>query len=245
MEFTYNSYGRLITLLGDNAYEISNYKNFENKLKPVILRHDIDWSIDKGLRLAEFEASLGVSSTYFVMVTSPFYNIAERNNIEKLKKIVKLKHEIGLHFDELNYSEDCYNANEGIEGLVQKEATILGTILNTKVSSVSMHRPSEETLNMDYQFEGIINSYSKKFFREFKYVSDSRGRWRENVCEIISSNKYNRLHILTHAFLYSVEGENISDATKKFINSANKERYKMVADNITNVDELVTIHEVR
>ena len=48
----------------------------------------------------------------------------------------------------------------------------------------------------------MINSYGQTFFHDFKYLSDSRRRWREPVEEIIRSGTYDRLHILTHAFWY-------------------------------------------
>ena len=37
---------------------------------------------------------------------------------------------------------------------------------------------------------GMINGYGKVYFKEFKYLSDSRRWWREPVEEIIESGQY-------------------------------------------------------
>ena len=101
-----------------------------------------------------------------------------------------------------------------------------------------MHRPSKATLEADYCIPGIVNSYGKTFFHDFKYLSDSRRRWREPVLDIIRSGEYDRLHILTHAFWYHEEEKDISHTVGDFIRSATQERYCQMAENIT---ELVAI----
>ena len=66
-----------------------------------------------------------------------------------------------------------------------------------------MHRPSRWVLEADLKIPGMVNSYGKEFFQDFKYVSDSRMRWREDVMKYAIEKAYPRLHILTHAFLPS------------------------------------------
>ena len=51
------------------------------------MRHDIDYCVDKALEFAILEHEMGISSTYFVLVTSDFYNIFSLNNSEKLRRI--------------------------------------------------------------------------------------------------------------------------------------------------------------
>ncbi len=99
MEFTYDGYRRLVDLLRSNKYAITNYHEWESHDKCVILRHDIDYDISKALRFAEVEKEMGVASTFFVLVTSDFYNIFSKKNSDMLKNILELGHEIGLHFD--------------------------------------------------------------------------------------------------------------------------------------------------
>lgn len=102
-----------------------------------------------------------------------------------------------------------------------------------------MHRPSKWILENDIQFEGIINSYSKKFLSDFKYLSDSRMHWREDILGIIESEQYDKLHILTHSFWYSDENETINEKLVKFIDKAKIERYYSLKDNIRDLDEII------
>lgn len=244
MDFTYNAYRDLIEKLKDNHYDIVDYKNYINCNKCVILRHDIDYSMDKALKLAEFENELGVKSTYFILISSPFYNILEKKTQLKAMKIKMLGHDIGLHFDELNYSDEYYINNGGVKNVILSECKLLADSLKLDINSVSMHRPSKTTLDANYDLSPVINSYGNIFFKEFKYVSDSRMKWRENIKDIIESNLYDKLHILTHAFWYNDYKADIKENILKFINSGNLERYDILADNITDLESLVKRSEV-
>ena len=81
-------------------------------------------------------------------------------------------------------------------------------------------------LDADLQIKGLINSYGKTYFKEFKYVSDSRRRWREPIEDIITSDDFKRLHILTHAFWYNDAEKSIHDSVREFVNGGNKQRYE-------------------
>ena len=244
MDFTYNAYKNLIERLRDNKYNVTNYKNYSNYDKCAILRHDIDYSVDKALKFAEFERQLDIRSTYFVLISSPFYNIIEKKTNEKIKKIKSLGHDIGLHFDELNYSVEYYDQNGGIKNVILSELKLLRYILGIDVDSVSMHRPSKITLDADYDLSPAINSYGNTFFKQFKYLSDSRMRWRENIEDIIEADIYKRLHILTHAFWYDKDSRDIKKTLFKFIKQGNSDRYDILGDNITDLKSLVKKDEV-
>lgn len=101
-----------------------------------------------------------------------------------------------------------------------------------------MHRPSKWILENDIQFKNIINSYSKEFLHEFKYLSDSRMHWREDVLGIIKAEVYDKLHILTHPFWYSEEKGDIKERISGFIKDANRERYYQMKDNIRDIEEV-------
>lgn len=147
-----------------------------------------------------------------------------------------LGHDVGLHFDEKRY--DISSPKE-LKYWVKRESDILSYVLDKEIKVVSMHRPSKWILENDIQFKDIINSYSKKFFVEFKYLSDSRMHWREDVIGIIESESYNRLHILTHPFWYSAKSETINNKLMDFINKAKVERYYHLKDNIRDLNELI------
>jgi len=241
MQFTYQAYENLLELLKRHKYQFASYHNYQNYSRCVILRHDIDQSIKKAVPLGEIEAQTGVSATYFVLLTSDFYNPASRNSIAELRALQDMGHEIGLHFDEMTYVGN----EKTIESLIQQEADILSNVLGTAVTTVSMHRPSKQTLESNLMIPDMINSYGKTFFNDFKYLSDSRRRWREPVLDIICAEKYDRLHILTHPFWYHDDEETISETVSNFVNSGNRARYSAMSENIADLSSIMQESEVR
>ena len=245
MEFTYKSYCALLSLLCQCGYGIVDYTDWEKTERCVILRHDIDCDMAKAVQMARIEQEFGVASTYFVLVTSDFYNIFSADNRRKLQEIVKRGHRIGLHFDETAYDL----AAGGLDMLREKvayEADLLEKVLDMPVQVVSMHRPSQMMLNgkAKLNLPGLMNAYETPFFDEFKYLSDSRRRWREPAEEIIASKKYDKLQLLTHPFWYHEEEINMHDAIVNFVGRANKERYAALNDNFTDLPSVLGADEI-
>lgn len=241
MDFTYKDYINLINLLKNKNYQFTNYKNYSNVDKPVILRHDIDNSIEKALEVAKIESNNDVNSTFFVLLSTEFYNIFSLKSYELLKEIINCGHTIGLHFDEKRY---VINNKEELEHYVEYEKNVIENALGTNVDVVSMHRPSKWILENDIRFKNAINSYSENFLQEFKYLSDSRMYWRENVLRIIENEEYNKLHILTHPFWYDENAGDIKERVSGFIKEANRDRYCQMKDNIRDIGEIVSEEEI-
>lgn len=242
MKFTYEAYKELLQLLISQNYEFANYRDWVMKNRCVILRHDIDNDIEKALTLAKIEHNMGVKSTYFVLVTSDFYNIFSAKSKKMLDEIFECGHNIGLHFDEVRYPE-C-RTSDNVKELIIQEADILSKALGKPVDTVSMHRPSKMILEADLQIPGMINSYGQTYFKEFKYLSDSRRRWREPVEDIITTGAFNKLHILTHAIWYNENEMDIHESIKMFVNAANRQRYIAEHENITDLDSIMMEKEV-
>jgi len=184
MKFTWDAYKGLIHLLKAEGYTFTDYKSYKElgDKSCVILRHDIDSSIKKAYEMALLEKELDVCSTYFVLVSSEFYNPSAVVNVNMLQEMHQMGHGIGLHFDEVKYAG---KTEEEVKVAAEQERVILQSILNVPITTISMHRPSKTTLDGDWKFDHMINSYGTEFFRNFKYVSDSRMHWREDVEEII------------------------------------------------------------
>ena len=235
MNFTYTDYAALIDLLRENGYAFSSYVNYPGRGKCVILRHDIDYSLEQAVKLARIEKDLGVRSTYFVLLSSDFYNPASSSSYRYLHEILDLGHDIGLHFDETAYSYERF----GMEYFIRKEARILSDLIDVNINSFSLHRPNHFSLETEIRIPGLINSYGEEFFHGFKYLSDSRRRWREPVEEIIEKGVFEKLHILTHAFWYHEEDLTISETILDFLRSASRERKLTMKDNITDLEHIL------
>ena len=243
MDFTYDSYKLLIRKLREHGYAVCSYKNWQQEQRCVILRHDIDNDIEKALDLAIIEQELDVKSTYFVLLTSDFYNVFSARSQELLRKIIDNGHEVGLHFDEVRYP-DIKTPDDVLERILN-ESKILSDVTGESIDVVSMHRPSKMILDANLQIPGLINSYSQVYFKDFKYLSDSRRRWREPVEEIVASETYERLHILTHAIWYNNVELNIHDSIYKFVNSGNRQRYLTERENISDLQSIMTEDEIK
>ena len=152
MKFTYDSYKKLILLLQDEGYEITDYQKANDKQKCAIIRHDVDNSLTKACKMAELEQEIGIHSTYFVMVTSEFYNLFSENSESSLKSIINCGHSIGLHFDEKRYS-DLYGNPQLIKEKIIYEARLLSFAAGCSVECMSMHRPSKEILDANLKID--------------------------------------------------------------------------------------------
>ena len=239
MDFTYRDYKDMLVLIKTRGggYQFCSYNNYKNVENPCILRHDIDLELQKAVCFAELEAGMGIKSTYFVLVNTNFYNVFSAQSRKLLGRIKACGHEIGLHFDEMQY-EICGNW-ELLCKKIGEEADMLSSILGSQVRVVSMHRPSKGLLEEDLKIPGLVNSYQHIFFREFKYFSDSRMHWQEDVVAGIDKEKNKKLHILTHPFWYGEEMGSLKSRLSEFINRAGKERYEWLDMNFRELGEVL------
>ena len=191
--FTYKNFIKVLKKAKKNGFSFSKFsKNFDKKSKVILLRHDIDLSLEKALKMAEIESKLNLITTYFLRVNSTFYNIFETRNNEIIKRILSLGHEIGLHFDPLLYKNLNLKINEGIKNDIK----ILEFYFNTKIKVISQHRPFLLGTKTN-KFIEKISVYSPFFLKKYKYISDSCQNWREfNLEEAIE--KFNKIHVLIH-----------------------------------------------
>ena len=236
MKFTYDGYEALINTLKKNGYSFCNYHDYGVNKKECILRHDIDYSLDKSVEFAQFEKGIGVNSTYFVLFTCDFYNVSSKKSIEKIAKIKEFGHEIGLHFDETVYGT---LDKENLVKAIVEEKNLFEKITGQKIKTVSMHRPSKWILETDLKIPDMVNSYAKEFFNDFKYVSDSRMNWREDVMKYAEESAFSKMHILTHPFWYFDKEMTMHDVLNLFLNSARYERYDILKDNFTDLESVI------
>jgi peptidoglycan/xylan/chitin deacetylase (PgdA/CDA1 family) len=166
----------------------------------LILRHDVDYSLDRAVALAEIEHAAGVRSTYFIMVASAYYNALSKRSRTLLRRMADLGHEIGLHWDSSTYPED----EAGAAAAFRREAELLGDAAGVKIRSASQHIPVD---NPAFDLEAHIEfeAYSKRFMNRYRYVSDSCMLWRgESVLELLDSGR--DLYFLAHPLWWTARG---------------------------------------
>tara|TARA_B100001093_G_C26832549_1_gene1016794 strand:- start:887 stop:1699 length:813 start_codon:yes stop_codon:yes gene_type:complete len=236
--FTYDHYKKIIKEM-KKTHEILNFKNvyelkFKNLMKInkfLIMRHDIELNLDRALKLAEIENEFNISSTYFLLPSSD-YNIFEEIEINKIREIIKLGHDIGLHYDLELISKYSNNPKK----IVMQIIKILEEFYKIKIHAISSHMPMRSKKIL--QLPNIINTYDPKYFQQIKYLSDSNQAWREG--DIISNiRKYDKIHLLMHENCWSENGLHfgmiiLNDVFEKFETKwkQNMQLYRQMEDGI-------------
>ena len=140
--------------------------------KHCILRHDVDNDLDAALKMALLEYKIGISSTYFLMVRSPIYNLFSRSNSDLVKEIIKLGHQIGLHYDHGYDVKRGMSASDTHKEVIS-HSQMIENEFGQKIKTVSYHQPSVAILNNEVDTPNFINTYDKSLSKYFKYFSDS------------------------------------------------------------------------
>lgn len=63
--FTYEHYSQIISIAKSTGYKFINYEAIDHNNRCIILRHDIDISLEKAYQLAKLEKELNITATYF------------------------------------------------------------------------------------------------------------------------------------------------------------------------------------
>ena len=174
-DFTIEKYRILLEMALSN-YVPRTFHSYEAGEKCFIVRHDVDFSLNRALALAEIESELGISTCYLVDPHSMFYNLAEKNQVAMLREILELGHTSGLHFDANFFGIE--NESE-LDSLVREEAEWIEYLTGGCPSVLSFHNPTEGHLSWRADSYGdLVNAYSASLMGSVSYISDSNGYWR-------------------------------------------------------------------
>ena len=121
--FSYGWYEQLLLFCQEKGYQFCGCGDWDDCGKVIILRHDVDYSLERVLPIAELEAKHGVQSTYFVLLRGQFYNVLSDRELVIIAKLVAMGHHIGLCFDETLYCNSDWIAHILEEAKILKEAT--------------------------------------------------------------------------------------------------------------------------
>ena len=223
-EFTYNHYEETLSEI-QKTHSFSNFLNCSDN--DVILRHDVDFSLESSHKMAELEHKLGIQSTFFILFQSEFYNPFSPSSLILLKKILKMNHSLGLHFDESIISE---NNDEQLK-IIQNEITTMENHFDTLIKTVSVHNPSINKKPFLKLPSGIVNVYSDQFMKDRKYLSDSVQNWREG-CFCKHFKKYKKMQILIHPIWWTADGKHRTDIMKSLSGGDLDNHKKQVIDAI-------------
>ena len=162
--FSYNEFRNLINIVQRNL-PIVDYKDVkDNTKKFCVLRHDIEFSIDRAHKLAKIEKELGVVSTYTVQVRNNTYNALSEKNIDLISKIRNLGHHIGLH-----QNPPSSMKLDTLKDYIMRDINILEDCYGFEIDRFAFHRPKKEFLASYINLKDKINCYGKNFFHYFDF----------------------------------------------------------------------------
>jgi len=98
MDFTLNTYKRLLSALPACGYSFQTYFEFvqDTKEKAIIMRHDVDRLPANALQVARLEHEMDIGATYYFRVVSQSWDESI------IREIAGLGHEIGYHYEDLS-----------------------------------------------------------------------------------------------------------------------------------------------
>ena len=174
INFTHDSYLTLLKDIKASGKKICSFRDLQATDDAyVILRHDIDFSLDKALDMAQLDHAAGITSTFFFLLTAPYYNPLSEEGVEYVKKIAALGHECGLHYDctgfELLSEQQRLDRVEALANALQDTSGI-------PIKIIAQHKPAKSPIRQE--FPAYVNAYSPQYISDITYVSDSRRMFR-------------------------------------------------------------------
>ncbi len=164
----------------------------------VLMRHDVEFSLDAALTMARADHNAGVRSTFFVQIGSD-YNLFEADGAAAVEEILGLGHDLGFHYD-LGLLERA--GGDPVE-LAQRAIHLMEGFFGVRIRAASPHMPmrSGRTLRLP----GIVDAYDPLYFERIKYLSDSTQVWREGVVTSLL-DRHDQIQLLTHEYHWTEEG---------------------------------------
>ena len=231
--FSYGDYKEIIRIIKSTGLQ-SNYMDALHKDKFIIMRHDVEYSVERAYALAKVESSMDFTSTFFFQWTNNSYNLLSRKNRDLICDMHERGQKIGLHFA-LNGMTDMQDVRKQIV----KEMHMLSEMLGFEISEFSVHRPSPAVLAENIKLPGIINAYQDEFFTfaekvteetvlGVKYMSDANHIWRYGYPDEKNILGNDKVQILTHPFAWTKKGYDNCGNYKTLV----REKYAELIDSI-------------
>jgi len=164
----------------------------------------VDYDLSWAFEAAKITAQENLFASFFVRISSPHYNPLTSENIGRLRRIQALGHDVGLHYfhkgQKLNISR------------LEKEFTILQTILPKTVNVVAWHNPPNcmDNINKAAENAGFVTVYDKRWFGKELYISDSNApnNFMLFLHKLLQSNAP-LIQILLHPVIWIIGGESM------------------------------------
>jgi hypothetical protein len=203
--FTLDHYRELLDAARAGGYRFGHFGE-PPRGGDLLLRHDVDLSLDAALRMAELEHEAGASATYFLMTESVFYNLASSEGRAALTRLRELGHGVGLHAVYPNAQlDDRFDA------------------------VVAWHNPDPEY--MTRPIDGAVNVMQEGYFDPATYRSDSNQHWRAGCPhEELRTGAFPWLQLLTHPEIWVYPGSTMGETMRAMVDAERERRLLQLAE---------------
>jgi len=206
--FDLGHYGELLQAAKDGGYRFAFFEE-EPRVGDVLLRHDVDLSLEAAVRMAELEAEASAQATYFLMTESVFYNLASAEGEHALGRLRELGHRVGLH------------------------AVYPRARLDERFEPVvAWHNPDPDY--MSAPVDGALNVMEEPWFSPATYRSDSNQHWRSGCPhDDLRAGAFPWLQLLTHPEIWGYPGETMGETMHAMLDAERERRVEQLrADRI-------------
>jgi hypothetical protein len=198
-------YSELLDAARAGGYRFAHFDQPPRR-RDLLLRHDVDLSLDAALRMAELEAQTGASATYFLMTESVFYNLASSEGVAAISRLRELGHRVGLH------------------------AVHPNALLDERFDPVvAWHNPDPGYMSQPIQ--GAVNVMQEGYFDPPTYRSDSNQRWRFGCPhEELRAGSFAWLQLLTHPEIWVYPGSTMGQTMRAMLDAERERRLAQLGD---------------
>jgi hypothetical protein len=211
-EFSPTGYRALLRAFRSAGYRSADFHAVAATEAHLILRHDVDLSLDEAVAIAEIDASETWRATVFILVASEFYNLFTTAGRAAVMKFIDLGHEIGLHFDGSVYNDGTPPSEftPALEAAAERECEMLEGLIGAPIRTIAFHRPRQSpwVLRRPGRFAGRLQAYAPQFISDIAYVADSAGYWSEgHPLDHPAFHRRSAMQVNTHPYLWTQPAE--------------------------------------
>jgi hypothetical protein len=203
--FELQHYRELLDAARAGGYRFGRFEG-EPETGRIYLRHDVDLSLDAAVRLAELEADVSATATYFLMSESVFYNLASPEGSAAVSRLLELGHDVGPH---------------AVWPAVPEPDDRFSPVL-------AWHNP--EPAYMSAPVGGFLNVMAEPWFTQGLYRSDSNQHWRSGCPhEELARGDFEWLQLLTHPEIWVYPGATMGETMRAMLDAERERRLEQLA----------------
>lgn len=193
-KFSLKHYRKLLQSAKEGGYRSAGF-NEAPRAGDLILRHDVDLSLEAAIHMAEIESAEEVWSTWFLMTRSVFYNLESDTGVEAIARLRALGHRVAHHavWPQIDLDERFDPV-------------------------VAWHNPDPEY--MQAPIDGATNPMTAPWFDPDHYRSDSNAHWRHGCPhDALAAGEFEWLQLLIHPEIWVYDGETMGETMQSFLDA--------------------------